>query len=63
VNRKNSFSINRRGQTVDRYGRVFELDTREMKKRRRPLKGDKYQTRGPDVYPAPNAMKPTGGIS
>lgn len=58
MNRKNFVKINSRGQTADRYGRVFEMDLKDLERRRKPMKGDKHQTRGPDVYPAPNCMKP-----
>lgn len=57
MNRKNAYSINARGETVDKYGRVFELDTKSFNKRRRPMRGDPLQTRGLDVYPAPNSME------
>jgi hypothetical protein len=47
MNRKNTFHIDRHGNTVDRYGRVFEMDSREFKKRRKRK----------EAYPAPNSMK------
>ena len=60
MNRKNSFRINSRGVTADKYGRSFEMDEREMRKRRKPMKRDIHQTKGPDVFPAPNSMKCIG---
>jgi hypothetical protein len=59
MNRKNSYSI-RNGNTVDKYGRVFEFSEKEFLRRRRPLPGDKSQTRSREAFPAPNSMRVVG---
>lgn len=47
MNRKNQFSINSKGETVDKYGRVFEGNPKQFDKRRKRK----------EAYPSPNSME------
>ena len=55
MNRKNNVRINRRGEAVDKWGRVFELDVLQFEKRRKEQHPPSMET---EVWPAANAMEP-----